>query len=121
MRGRLIDSGYALLGSLGWLFVPKCPICLTAYLAAATGVTIPFVHGPGLRIALLVVTASLFLVGAWRLSRIGQRFKKPENRSNPHQFVQLRHRHAPVEETELARIPHLAGGVEQAGHRRSIK
>lgn len=69
MGGRLRDSGYALLGSLGWLYMPKCSACLTAYVAAATGISVPFAHGQGLRIGLLVVSAGLFFGGARRLRR----------------------------------------------------
>ena len=42
-------------------------------------------------------------------------------RSDPHELVQLRRRHAPVEETELAFVFHLAGSIEKAGHRRAIE
>lgn len=69
IRGRLIDSGYALLGSLGWLSIPKCPMCVAAYFAAATGIAIPFAHAPALRLALLLVTASLVFGGVWRTKR----------------------------------------------------
>jgi hypothetical protein len=31
----------------------------------------------------------------------------PEERSNPHEFIQLRRCHAPVDETELACVSHL--------------
>ena len=42
-------------------------------------------------------------------------------RSNPHKFVQLRGCHAPVEETKLACVFHLACSVEQTRHGRAIE
>src|SRR2546426_9860456 len=42
-------------------------------------------------------------------------------RSNPHTFVQLRRCHAPVEETKLACVFHLACSVEQTRHGRAIE
>lgn len=58
-----MGSSCALLGSVGWVCVPKCALCLTAYVAAVTGVSVPFAQGLWLRVALLFGTAGLFLLG----------------------------------------------------------
>src|SRR5437773_3904969 len=41
--------------------------------------------------------------------------------SNPHEFVQLRRRHAPVEKTELALVAYLVCSVQKSGHCRAVE
>lgn len=59
----------AVCGMLGWLCVPKCPLCLAAYLALGSGITLSFAQSQLLRQLLFVVAAGLILAGAWRIGR----------------------------------------------------
>ena len=67
MRG----AGLALIGALGWLCVPKCPLCLAAYVAIGSGVTLTYSHGQALRQLLMVCATGLILLGGWQLVRCG--------------------------------------------------
>jgi hypothetical protein len=50
----------------------------------------------------------------------GKRFGST-TQSNPHELVQLRRRHAPVEETEVAFVFHFPYSVEETGQCRAIE
>ncbi len=68
-RVRTSGMGLSVLGVLGWLALPKCPLCLTAYLAVISGISISAAYGRLLYVALVVATAACFLWGAWRVMR----------------------------------------------------
>lgn len=41
-------------------------------------------------------------------------------RSNPHEFVQLRRCQAPIEETELSFVSYFVGSIQKSSHCRAI-
>jgi hypothetical protein len=65
---RSSDLGLSLLGALGWLALPKCPLCLAAYLAIGTGLSISASNSRILYLALGAVAVCLFIAGALRLA-----------------------------------------------------
>jgi hypothetical protein len=67
---RPADIGLSLLGILGWLALPKCPLCLAAYLAIGTGLSISVSNSRTLYWSLATLAGGLFLVGAIRICRI---------------------------------------------------
>jgi hypothetical protein len=67
---RPTDVGLSLLGILGWLALPKCPLCLAAYLAIGTGLSISASNSRTLYWSLATLAGGLFLVGAIRICRI---------------------------------------------------
>ena len=55
MQGRKLDaSGWLVSGGL-LLLVPKCPMCLAAYVAAFTGLGLPLTAAAGLRWAMIAL------------------------------------------------------------------
>lgn len=64
-------AGWVVPGAI-LILLPKCPACLAAYVAAATGLGLSFASATHLRTSLLIlcVTSLLFLAGK-RLSRLG--------------------------------------------------
>jgi hypothetical protein len=62
-----MDFLWPLVGSLGWLLVPKCPLCLMAYISMGTGLTVSLAFSQFLRITLLFLAASFCLAGLWRI------------------------------------------------------
>ena len=72
-RVRAADVGLSLLGVLGWLALPKCPLCLAAYLAIGTGLSISVRGSRALYVVLAALTAGLFMAGAWRITKIARR------------------------------------------------
>jgi hypothetical protein len=76
--GRFKHSGsggaLTLLGVLGWLCVPKCPLCLAACVAIGSGVSISLAQGQALRQLLFASAALMIAAGAWRLAISGRRF-----------------------------------------------
>ena len=72
----------------GWIvpgavlaLLPKCPACVAAYVALATGVSIPFATASHLRmLTILLCTAALMLAALRPLLRM---MKKRDNRGGP--------------------------------------
>jgi hypothetical protein len=58
-RGWQIVGG--VLSIAVWVFMPKCPICLAAYLALWTGLGLSFVEATYLRQSLLLLSAAFLL------------------------------------------------------------
>ena len=57
---------------VGLVLVPKCPMCLAAYIALFTGVSVSLPFAEGLRITLMVVcvtSLAWLLTGKFRRSR----------------------------------------------------
>ena len=54
---------------MGLALVPKCPMCLAAYVALATGVALPLPAATWLRLALLTMCAAALVVLAGRSIR----------------------------------------------------
>lgn len=61
------DMGLSLLGALVWLALPKCPLCLAAYLAIGSGLSLTVAQSRTLYIALAFLAAGLFAWGASRM------------------------------------------------------
>ena len=62
-----------LLPGAAWLAMPKCPVCLAAYLALFTGIGVSAGFAAGLRLALIIITfAALFHFAA-------RHFRNPKN------------------------------------------
>jgi hypothetical protein len=70
LRGAVLT----LVGMLGWLCVPKCPLCVATYVAIGSGVTLSFAQSQVLRQLLVVAAAGVLLAGAWRLGKHGWQF-----------------------------------------------
>ncbi|WP_425615393.1 hypothetical protein NA78x_005310 [Anatilimnocola sp. NA78] len=68
-------SGGALTvcGLLGWLCIPKCPLCVATYFALGSGLTLTLAQSQLLRQSMYVAAASLILFGVWRLAKHGWR------------------------------------------------
>lgn len=72
-QGKLEAGGWLLSGGL-LLLMPKCPACVAAYVAAFTGLGIPFSTAAGLRWAMVSLCAAslvfltLRLMKRWRKS-----------------------------------------------------
>ena len=66
-RSRLSHFAGWALPAAGLALIPKCPMCLAAYLAIATGVALPLPAAAWLRILLLALCAGalLFLAARW--------------------------------------------------------
>lgn len=62
-------SGLSLsfLGLLGWLALPKCPMCLAAYLAMGTGLSLSLAQSRTLYMGLAAFAAGLFIAGFGKL------------------------------------------------------
>ena len=74
--GRMPASGVVLsiLGIVGWLALPKCPLCLAAYVAIFSGLSISAAYGRVLYFALVILVAACFLAGAVRLGSAAWRW-----------------------------------------------
>ena len=70
LRGAVLT----LAGMLGWLCVPKCPLCVATYVAIGSGITLSFAQGQILRQMLFAAAAGVLLAGAWRLGRHVRQF-----------------------------------------------
>lgn len=66
---RSLGGLLTLCGMLGWLSVPKCPLCLTAYIAIGSGLTLSFAQSQILLQLCGVAAAGMILAGVWHLSR----------------------------------------------------
>jgi hypothetical protein len=74
-RSRAI-AGWVVPGAVLAL-LPKCPACVAAYVAVATGVSIPFATASHLRILIILLcTAALLLAGLRPVLRL---MKKRDN------------------------------------------
>lgn len=68
------------LGAAGWLgpgalliLIPKCPMCLAAYIAMVSGIALPFSTAAGLRLVLIgLCTASLVYLAARKQRRFSR-------------------------------------------------
>ncbi|MGC4004928.1 MAG: hypothetical protein QM811_18155 [Pirellulales bacterium] len=69
VRRSLTGGALTVCGLLGWVCVPKCPLCLAAYVAVGSGITLTFAQGAALRYALLGFAAVLILAGTWFLAK----------------------------------------------------
>ena len=61
-------AGSILPGAI-WLLLPKCPLCLAAWLTAATGLGVSGLFLERLRGSILVLWAAILLLGVARLLR----------------------------------------------------
>jgi hypothetical protein len=61
------DLGLSLLGIVGWLALPKCPLCFAAWFAMLSGLSLSVGASNAVLLALTIVAAGCFLVGAIRL------------------------------------------------------
>lgn len=68
--------GVRLRSFLGWVFpscllmlVPKCPLCIAAYMAAATGIGISVSTAAGIRYALVAACVALIVFAVRRSLR----------------------------------------------------
>jgi hypothetical protein len=70
-KGGKLDAGGLLLSGGLLLLVPKCPVCLAAYVAAFTGLGLSFSAAAGLRWALIMLcVASLGFLTVRLIKRI---------------------------------------------------
>lgn len=66
IAGRALEfAGWAATGA-GVLLVPKCPACIAAYVAVATGIGLSMSSAAYLRVALLLACLALFIFLASR-------------------------------------------------------
>ena len=56
-----------LLPGVAWLVMPKCPVCLAAYLALFTGLGVTATMAEGLRVLVISVTCAAAFLFAIRL------------------------------------------------------
>ena len=49
------------------VFIPKCPLCVAAYIAAATGIGISFSAAANIRMLLIGACLGLILLGIFRI------------------------------------------------------
>jgi hypothetical protein len=68
-RRSVRGAALTIAGMLGWLCVPKCPLCLATYVAIGSGITISFAQSQALRQLLFVAATGMILAGAWRLGK----------------------------------------------------
>ncbi len=61
-----------LFGLLGWLSLPKCPLCLATYLAMGSGMTLSFAESQDLRQLWLITVTAMMLFGICRLATYGR-------------------------------------------------
>lgn len=67
LRLRKTDLGLSLLGVVGWLALPKCPLCLAAYVAMLSGLSLSVGASNAVLATLTIVAAGCFLVGTIRM------------------------------------------------------
>lgn len=60
--------GLTLLSAITWLLIPKCPICLSAYIFAFTGASLTFSASTFTHKLLLTVVVAVFLYSMFRLT-----------------------------------------------------
>lgn len=58
MRKRLVRTMHWVAPGIGLILIPKCPVCLAAYIAIGTGVAVSFSVAEALRVGLLLVCAA---------------------------------------------------------------
>jgi hypothetical protein len=63
---RLPGGAASLLPGVFLMLLPKCPLCLAAWIAASTGIALPAIVAGNLRPSLLIVSVSLTTLLAHR-------------------------------------------------------
>ena len=66
-RFKKSDMSLSLLGVVGWFLLPKCPLCLAAYLAIGAGLSLTATQSHILYVTLTVLAVSLL---AWGVLRV---------------------------------------------------
>lgn len=67
--GRTRDMSLSLLGLLGWLALPKCPMCLAVYVSMATGIGLSFTASHSLYYSLGAIALAALFIGLIRMIR----------------------------------------------------
>jgi hypothetical protein len=67
------SAGLTLLGITGWLALPKCPLCLAAYLTIATGFSVTALQGRAVYFALATLVVACVLTGVVSVGRLMRR------------------------------------------------
>ena len=67
LHWRKTDLGLSLFGVVGWLLLPKCPVCLAAWVAMLSGLSLSFDASNFVLILLTILAASCILVGMIRI------------------------------------------------------
>ncbi|WP_459554521.1 hypothetical protein [Lacunimicrobium album] len=60
--------GVTLLSAITWLFIPKCPVCLSAYIFTFTGASLTFSTSTFTHKLLLTIVVAVFLYSMFRLT-----------------------------------------------------
>jgi hypothetical protein len=61
------DISLSLAGVIGWFLLPKCPLCLAAYLALSAGLSLTALQSRVLYTSLAAIAVSLIAGGALRI------------------------------------------------------
>jgi hypothetical protein len=75
---RTSDAGLSIVGVLGWLALPKCPMCLAVYIAMGSGLSLTLAQSRILYSALAILAAVAFLIGTVRLALAIRRHLTPK-------------------------------------------
>ncbi len=70
---RVGSVSLTLLGITGWLALPKCPLCLAAYLTIATGFSVTALQGRVVYFALATLVVGCVLMGVVSVGRLMRR------------------------------------------------
>ena len=69
----VVGGALTLVGTISWLCVPKCPMCVATYVAIGSGITLSFAQSQILWQAMTMTATAMILTGVWRLWRYGRR------------------------------------------------
>ena len=64
-----LNAGITAAGFVGWLLIPKCPMCLAAYAFAFSGMTLTYQYSMVTHRALLAVMVGMMIYGVVQLGR----------------------------------------------------